>query len=101
MLSRGDRRVAQWIVELHRATGRGEGWWRTLRRGRGGARAVEGLVDPDWFVHRSYDHGERLPWDFIDHGVKKLYLWTEREKALLARETPPCDVSTCKTCGAC
>ena len=44
---------------------------------------------------------EPMPWDFIDHHVAKSYLWKERQKALLARETPPCDVSTCKTCGAC
>ncbi|HSD09741.1 MAG TPA: radical SAM protein, partial [Candidatus Binatia bacterium] len=101
LLSRGDRRVARWIVELHRRGRRGESWWQALQRGRGGKRASEGLVDPDWFVHRSYDYAETLPWDFIDHRVRKLYLWTEREKALRERETPPCDVSTCKTCGAC
>jgi radical SAM superfamily enzyme YgiQ (UPF0313 family) len=100
-LSRGDRRVARWVVALHQATRRGESWWHELRRGRGGKRAGEGLVDPDGFVHRAYDHDERLPWDFIDHQVHKLYLWTEREKAIRERETPPCDVSTCKTCGAC
>ena len=98
LLSRGDRRVARWILELHRSR---DGWWRTLREGRGGRRVGEGLVDPDWFVHRSYDVSEALPWDFIDHHIRKLYLWTEREKAFRERETPPCDVSTCKTCGAC
>ncbi len=98
LLSRGDRRVARWIVEIHR---RGGAWWQCLREGRGGRRADEGLVDPDWFVHRSYDRAERLPWDFIDHHFRKLYLWTEREKAFRERETPPCDVSSCKTCGAC
>ncbi|MBI2962255.1 MAG: radical SAM protein [Deltaproteobacteria bacterium] len=101
LLSRGDRRIAGWIVELHRGAQRGESWWRALRSGRRGKRAAAGLVDPDWFVHRSYDYAERLPWDFIDHRVRKLYLRTEREKALRARETPPCDVSTCKSCGAC
>jgi radical SAM superfamily enzyme YgiQ (UPF0313 family) len=101
LLSRGDRRVARWIVELHRSARRGESWWQAIQRGRGGKRMNEGLVDPDWFVHRSYAYRETLPWDFIDHRVRKLYLWTEREKALREQETPPCDVSTCKTCGAC
>src|SRR5439155_21699236 len=95
LLSRGDRRVARWIVALSEATRRGASWWQELRRGRGGKRADEGLVDPDGFVHRAYDHDERLPWDFIDHQVRKLYLWTEHEKAIRERETPPCDVSTC------
>ena len=80
---------------------RGDSRWQALQRGRDGRRDAEGLVDPDWFVHRAYEADERLPWDFIDHHVAKSYLWKERQKALLARETPPCDVSTCKTCGAC
>jgi radical SAM superfamily enzyme YgiQ (UPF0313 family) len=101
LLSRGDRRVASWIVDLHERAARGESWWRALHARRRGKRADGGRVDPDWFVHRTYDRSEPLPWDFIDHRVRKLYLWTEREKALRARETPPCDVSTCKTCGAC
>jgi hypothetical protein len=101
LLSRGDRRIAHWLVELRRAAARGETWWRALQSGRRGKRAAAGLVDPDWFVHRTYDYAERLPWDFIDHDVRKLYLWTERQRALHARETPPCDVSTCKSCGAC
>jgi radical SAM superfamily enzyme YgiQ (UPF0313 family) len=101
LLSRGDRRVARWIAEIHRARAASGGWWQMLRRRRGGGLGAEGLVDPDWYVHRSYAYEEPLPWDFIDHRVRKLYLWTEREKAILERETPPCDVSTCKSCGAC
>jgi radical SAM superfamily enzyme YgiQ (UPF0313 family) len=98
LLSRGDRRVARWIEEIHRTGG---GWWAALRSGRGGRREAEGLVDPDGFVHRTYDFDETLPWDFIDHRLNKLYLWTERRRAFQERETPPCDVSTCRVCGAC
>jgi radical SAM superfamily enzyme YgiQ (UPF0313 family) len=101
LLSRGDRRVALWIAEIHRAHGGPDRWWQALRRGQGGRRSSEGLVDPDWYVHRPYAYEELLPWDFIDHRVRKLFLWTERQKALYERETPPCDVSTCKSCGAC
>ena len=101
LLSRGDRRVALWIAEIHRAPAGADRWWQLLRRGQGGRLRSEGLVDPDWYVHRSYAFEEPLPWDFIDHRVHKLFLWTERQKALYERETPPCDVSTCKSCGAC
>jgi radical SAM superfamily enzyme YgiQ (UPF0313 family) len=97
-LSRGDRRVGRWIEEIHRNGGT---WWPALRSGRGGRREAEGLVDPDWFVHRTCDFRETLPWDFIDHHFEKLYLWTERRRAFAEREMPPCDVSTCKSCGAC
>jgi radical SAM superfamily enzyme YgiQ (UPF0313 family) len=95
LLSRGDRRVGLWIERIHRERAGTHRWWQLLRHGDAG------LVDPDWYVHRAYAYEEPLPWDFIDHRVRKLFLWTEREKALYERETPPCDVSTCKSCGAC
>ncbi|NOT55981.1 MAG: radical SAM protein, partial [Deltaproteobacteria bacterium] len=58
-------------------------------------------LNPDFFVHRRYDQQEILPWDFIDHSVSKQYLWVEWRKALLERQTPPCDVTTCHSCQAC
>jgi hypothetical protein len=58
-------------------------------------------LDPDFFVYRRYDYKEILPWDFIDHSVSKQYLWVEWRKALLERQTPPCDVTTCHSCEAC
>ncbi|MGA8141894.1 MAG: transposase [Desulfobaccales bacterium] len=45
--------------------------------------------------------GELFPWDFIDHGLKKDYLWEEYQRALEARETPPCRPGVCRRCGIC
>ena len=61
----------------------------------------EGTLDPDRFVHREYDRDALFPWDFIDHHIDKQYLWLERRRALSEQETEPCDVATCRTCGAC
>jgi radical SAM superfamily enzyme YgiQ (UPF0313 family) len=95
LLSRGDRRVAEVLERLHAEPA---AWWPTLRGLRGGRHDV---VDPDRFVHRAYDPGELLPWDFIDHAVDKRYLLAERRKAYQEGQTPPCDTHTCHTCGAC
>jgi len=95
LLSRGDRRVADVLERLHADP---PGWWSTLRKLRGGRHDV---VDPDRFVHRPYDAGELLPWDFIDHAVDKRYLLAERRKAHQEVQTPPCDTHTCHSCGAC
>jgi radical SAM superfamily enzyme YgiQ (UPF0313 family) len=95
LLSRGDRRVAEVLERLHADPA---AWWPTLRRLQGGRHDV---VDPDRFVHRAYEPGELLPWDFIDHAVDKRYLLAERRKAYQEVQTPPCDTHTCHTCGAC
>ena len=95
LLSRGDRRVSEVLERLHADPA---AWWPTLRRLQGGRHDV---VDPDRFVHRAYEPGELLPWDFIDHAVDKRYLLAERRKAQQEVQTPPCDTHTCHTCGAC
>ncbi len=59
------------------------------------------LPEPDAYVHRSYGEEELLPWDFIDHRISKSFLRVERRKALLTRQTPPCDTTTCVACAAC
>ena len=97
LLSRGDRSVATLIFAAHREGGR---FWPVVQGARR-ARGADGLPDPDHFVHRRWDAAERLPWDFIDHGVDKRFLLSEWRKALLERETHPCDVATCTSCGAC
>ncbi len=97
LLSRGDRRVASVVEAL--AAG-GSGWWQQIQEMRRG-RHPDIDFQPDDFVHRSYDYDDLLPWDFIDHHIDKDYLWLERRRALSGRETEPCDVATCTTCGAC
>ena len=106
VLSRGDRRVGQLLLDIHE---HGGDWWSVLQRWRREAKrrpdapfdSAQDRPNPDFFVHRRYDSEERLPWDFIDHGVDKHYLWVEWRKALLERQTPPCDVTSCRSCSAC
>ncbi len=96
LVSRGDRRLSQFLLAVDAADG---DWWAVIR-----AWQRDGLGDlphPDGYVHRTYEHAERMPWDFIDHRIAKGYLWTERRKALMAKQTPPCDTTTCEACAAC
>jgi hypothetical protein len=95
LLSRGDRRMGDVLMRLHE---RPDAWWSTL----GALRREPGdLPQPDDTVHRRWDAGEVLPWDFIDHHIDKRYLVAERRKALSEVQTPPCDTHTCQSCGAC
>lgn len=88
VLSRGDRRCADLLELAHRETG-GD-LRKALRRWP---------HDPSFFVHREIGSEERLPWDFLDHGITKAWLEREWRRAAGARVTPPCAVATCRACG--
>ena len=96
LLSRGDRRIAGVLRAIHEAGG---DWWGVIRAWQ--RDGIPGVPPPDAYVHRRYGDDERFPWDFIDHHINKSFLWVERRKALLARQTPPCDTATCRSCAAC
>jgi radical SAM superfamily enzyme YgiQ (UPF0313 family) len=70
LLARGDRRVGRLLLAAHRLGGN---WPQVFR---------EADLNPDFYVHRPRPFEERLPWDFIDHGIKKEQLWDEYRKAL-------------------
>ena len=89
MLSRGDRKVADILALVHANNGN---WAQTLK-------TVP--VNPNFYVHRERELDEQLPWDFIDHGIKKSYLQKEYQRARQARTTPDCQVETCRMCGVC
>jgi radical SAM superfamily enzyme YgiQ (UPF0313 family) len=87
LLARGDRRVADILLAAHT---RGWNWAMT-----------ENPINPDFFTLRERRPDELFPWDFIDHGLKKLYLWEEYQRALEGKETPPCRPEICSRCGIC
>jgi radical SAM family uncharacterized protein len=89
LLSRGDRRMGKMLLTTY--TNKGD-WKATFRSSD---------VNPDFFVYRPKDLNERLPWDFIDHGIKKSSLKEEYHLALDSKESPPCDVGNCTRCGVC
>ncbi len=89
LLSRGDRRTAELLVAAHENNGN---WAKVLKAS---------IINPDFYVYRQRPLDEILPWDFVDHGIKKAFLIEEYEKALRAETSPPCHVGKCKTCGVC
>lgn len=90
LLARGDRRVAL-ILERHLAL---QGSWSQILKHSAPA--------PDFYVTRERRAAEILPWDFIDTGVDRSFLWREYQRALEARPSPPCPPDRrCQRCGAC
>src|ERR1041384_281246 len=85
LLSLGDRRVGEFILEADRA-----GNWRQAMR--------------DWTAYslkrRSLD--ELLPWDVVDIGLTTEFMKREYERAMAEKTTKPCPATDpCIRCGVC
>jgi radical SAM family uncharacterized protein len=107
LLSRGDRRVGRVIEEVWRAGGRFDGWSEHFSYDRWMTAAQVGLagagVDVDWFTTRERGLDEVLPWDHLDAGLDRNWLWQDWRDALAAdgAEVEDCRWEGCYDCGVC
>ncbi|MEW5936047.1 MAG: B12-binding domain-containing radical SAM protein, partial [Bacillota bacterium] len=60
----------------------------------------EGL-EPGFYANRIRPRDEVFPWDHLDAGVDRDFLWEEREKAYRGETTPDCRWDACPGCGVC
>ena len=89
LLARADRRVSDILLSVHN---NGGNWAKALK---------QVPLNADFYVQREREVAERLPWDFIDHGIRKQFLWSEYQRALKATPGPECRVGSCSVCGVC
>ncbi|MCL2612874.1 MAG: TIGR03960 family B12-binding radical SAM protein [Nocardioidaceae bacterium] len=110
LLSRGDRRVGRVIEAVWRDGGRFDGWSEHFSYDRWIASAASGLagtgVDLDWYTLREREYDEVLPWDHLDSGLDKDWMWADWEDALAAArgediEVEDCRWTPCYDCGVC
>jgi len=60
-----------------------------------------GPVSVDWYTTRERDRIEVLPWDHLDSGLDRDWLWDDWQDALAEHEVPDCRWSGCFDCGVC
>ncbi|MFN0284064.1 MAG: TIGR03960 family B12-binding radical SAM protein [Kineosporiaceae bacterium] len=105
LLSRGDRRVGKVIRAVWEDGGRFDGWSEHFsyeRWERCAASALAGEpVDLDWYTTRERDFTEVLPWDHLDAGLDKDWLWEDWQDALSEVEVEDCRWTPCFDCGVC
>jgi hypothetical protein len=59
-------------------------------------------LDPAFYLFRGREKDEVLPWDLVDNGLSKAYLWRELEKSRHETPSPHCpEVQGCIRCGVC
>jgi radical SAM family uncharacterized protein len=108
LLSRGDRRVGPIIEAAWREGARFDGWSEHFSYERWAAaceQALEGTsVDLDWYTTREREHAEVLPWDHLDSGLDKDWLWEDWQDAVdpdSTVEVEDCRWTPCYDCGVC
>jgi radical SAM family uncharacterized protein len=105
LLSRGDRRVGAVIETVWRDGGRFDGWSEHFSYERWAAAAERCLadsgVDLDWYTTREREYAEVLPWDHLDAGLDREWLWEDWQDALDEVEVDDCRWTPCFECGVC
>ncbi|MEZ5087139.1 MAG: TIGR03960 family B12-binding radical SAM protein [Tessaracoccus sp.] len=105
LLSRGDRRVGRVIERVWREGGKFDGWSEYFDYERWTTAANEELaafgIDLDWFTTREREYEEVLPWDHLDAGLDRDWLWEDWQDALDEVEVEDCRWTPCFDCGVC
>ncbi len=99
VLARGDRRLGKALVEAFRRGFNLDAWsehfdfdaWMNVFEDVG--------LDPDFYACRRREADEIFPWEHLDIGVTKEFLWAENVKAHENLTTPNCR-QQCAHCGA-
>jgi radical SAM family uncharacterized protein/radical SAM-linked protein len=100
ILSRGDQRLARAIFRAYQLGGLLDGWgehfsWDLWQQ----AFKAEGIDPEEYLQARNWE--DPFPWDFIQTGADKDFLWTEYQKALAGELTSDCRQGECNQCGVC
>ena len=62
---------------------------------------AEQPVDVDWYTTREREHLEVLPWDHLDSGLDKDWLWEDWQDSKSEVEVEDCRWTPCFDCGVC
>jgi len=97
-LSRGDRRMSEVIYKAWQNGARFDSW-QEHQHFDAWQKAFESIgLDPEFYTHRLRADDEVFPWDHINTGVKKQFLWQEYKNSKEGVLTEDCR-DQCHYCG--
>jgi len=100
VFSRGDDRLPGVIERAFRNGARFDAWTEAFRPEAWKRAFEEEGVDPLGYLGER-DPSVPLPWEFVDAGIDREFLLSEREKARAGETTPDCRSAGCSSCGSC
>jgi len=101
LMSRGDRRLGPVIEDVWRAGGTFQEWSEHFSQDKWYDAVARHGLDIDRYVYRHREEHELLPWDHIDAGLHKDFLWQDWRDALDELGLEDCRWTPCYDCGAC
>lgn len=101
IIARGDRRVGLAIYKAWEYGCKFDGWTEYFDYKKWSRAFKDCGIDPDFYTGRRREKQEIFPWDFINTGVSKSFLYEEYEKALEEAVTIDCRQEGCNNCGIC
>jgi len=101
LLARGDRRVAAAVERAWRLGARFDGWHEVDTLDLWRRALAETDVDLAWYSYRERGEDEPFPWDHLDSGLERQWLWEDWRTALKGEQLDDCRWSPCYDCGVC
>lgn len=99
VMARGDRRISRVIEEAYRRGCLFDSWTESFHNDLWMQAFENTGTDIAFYNLRKREKDELFPWDFIDIGVSRKFLYREWERAMAEEVTPNCRVQ-CSGCGA-
>ena len=100
VFARGDRRLGAVLVKARELGCRFDGWGEHFDFRKWQDAFAAAGIDPV-FYHRRREFDEILPWDHLDCGVTREFLYAEWEKSRQGERTEDCRSGKCTGCGVC
>jgi len=101
VMSRGDIRLADVIEKAVDHGAMFDAWSEHFDAELWKKAFAESGYSEEQFAERTFEKDDKLPWENIDVGVTKQFLWKEYEKSMNFEFTPDCTDGDCTGCGVC
>jgi len=101
VFSRGDRRLGQVLAKAVDLGCQFDGWTEHFKYDAWMQAFAELGIDSEFYAYRERKAEEVFPWEHLDSGVSRRFLWYERQKAYQGLTTDDCRFTSCTGCRVC
>jgi radical SAM-linked protein len=98
VFARGDEKLSALIEKAWQSGCRLDGWSEMFDFNKWLQSMDKTGIDGHFYAERAFCKDDNLPWDYIDTGIKKSFLYKEYERALSEERTQDCK-KVCTACG--